>query len=179
MKFAFSLAGASVLLALSCTGRYQDGNCGVCSPDASGDAGDDGGQPCGSVACDAGGQCIWECDGGSTGCGSGEYCPSDCFSCPCVGNCLPDPPPPPNQTPCGSTSCAQNEICVVPCCGGIPGPDGGADCTPSPPYCAPYPTVCGPALSCECLENTGAALTLCDEEACGEVDGGTLLCVCE
>jgi hypothetical protein len=83
---------------------------------------------------------------------------------------------------CGSTTCAGDELCMHPCCGGAPPPcvaaddagtcpygNGGlgycsnyttatpctpAPCTPPPPYCAPKGTFCeaGQGDSQNCYE---------------------------
>ena len=101
---------------------------------------------------------------------------------------------------CGNQTCASNQICIRPCCGGpaprcTPRPQDGGQCppgmdavsacpgssragcrdrpcTPRAPFCADVPAACGAALTCPCLGN------VCGQGTCGLIHGRTAICMC-
>jgi hypothetical protein len=102
--------------------------------------------------------------------------------------------------PCGTQSCASNEVCIHPGCGGgvavcDPLPDGGqcpsgwtqsfcpapagrigcvpGPCTPPAPFCAPLPASCGGSVSCTCLPQN-----VCGQNGgqCSWIQNGIVMC---
>lgn len=100
---------------------------------------------------------------------------------------------------CGDDTCAANQLCIRPCCGGTapqctPLPDSGVcppetdpvpfcpgssgagcedrPCTPRAPFCMDVPAECGSPPSCSCLGN------VCDPGACGVIESSTVHCMC-
>jgi hypothetical protein len=66
---------------------------------------------------------------------------------------------------CGTTTCAANQVCVVPCCGGSP----GFVCTPAPPHCVDVPASCNGNVQPSCVD------TLCFAPT---VERGAVVCHC-
>lgn len=104
---------------------------------------------------------------------------------------------------CGASSCAVDEVCVHPCCGGAAPPcmplsDGGGcepgfhwvaacswpssggpacqgdPCTPPAPSCVKVPASCGATPACPCLSGDVCS----GSGSCGYVDGLDVACVC-
>jgi hypothetical protein len=91
------------------------------------------------------------------------------------GTILHSRPNPPVWTACGAGLCDMNsEMCVYPCCGGIPLPDGGI-CTPPPPFCVAAPSACFSLPGCTCFQTDP-----CQAEGgtCEGVVNGDVACIC-
>lgn len=77
-----------------------------------------------------------------------------------------NPPGANDSTPCGAETCAQGEVCVVPCCSASP-PES---CKPAPWYCTPSTTI-----HCSQCDSAG-----CSHQTCsGDMDGPYLECKCD
>jgi hypothetical protein len=137
-----------------------DGGATVCTP---GNNGSCNGDPTFNVSegtCQANGQCV--CNGPYT-------------KNPSTGLCYaPMDFPDAGASNCGSTSCTSSQVCVHPCCGGIPIPDGGT-CSPPPPFCVNLPTACGGTASCSCFATDPCSAA---GGGCGFTDPTGILCVC-
>jgi hypothetical protein len=156
---------------------------GDCAADGSGGSGGNGstggvGATGGSGAAGGtGGQCArigQACAGASAArCCPGARCNDDGRGGVCVGDASDagnDGPCTPSAVPggvqCGTTTCGAGQICVFPCCGGLP-IDGG--CTPPPAYCANAGQIVCPTCDMNCRDGAGCF---------GRLEGRRLSCLC-
>jgi hypothetical protein len=124
-----------------------------------------------SVICECSTAGKWCCDGGCAGSGgtngtggSGATGGSGGADAGTDVRCTPEPPA--GDTRCGAATCGPGEICVAPCCGGVP-MDGG--CTPPPPYCADAREITCPRCDSNCRDRAGCF---------GFLRNGLLSCAC-